>query len=305
MTEVLIDVIPVHAEGSKDLYPAGASGRRAYLLSRNIGTTPATFDPFPAPGTMRVYVVTGDTIYVGSSMQGKNYGTGSVTGTINLRAPNGNTYTSGTSTTVGLIANRTEELNGPDRGSMTAGYTPFYRVVAAAEAGIWEVDFVSMEATGSSGTNLPQHACPTSGDHLFDNDFAATYSWTGTGTTGQPVASGSAALILAWDISVGSTVTSGQLKTGRVYQNVVGLTLPNNYPPSGGFYGKYYILTNDGYAYRVNSNGLNGASWNFFSNNKGVVTGGTLTNAGYAGGTPTFKSQNSVGSTSQNTFDPR
>ena len=76
---------------------------------------------------------------------------------------------------------------------------------------------------------------------------------------------------------------------------------------SGGFYSTFYVLTNDGYAYKVNNHGINGASWSFFANNKGIVSGGTQlpgTN-GFTGGEPTYQSQNSIGSTTQNTHDPR
>jgi hypothetical protein len=79
-----------HAEGSKELTSNG--GARAFLLSSYTSTT--SF-PFPTLGTMKVYVKAGETIYVGSSAQGIN------SGTINLRAPDGSIYTSGTSTTVG------------------------------------------------------------------------------------------------------------------------------------------------------------------------------------------------------------
>ena len=39
----------LYAEGSRDLYPSGAQGYRAYLLS---STTDANFNPFSNPGRM-------------------------------------------------------------------------------------------------------------------------------------------------------------------------------------------------------------------------------------------------------------
>ncbi len=294
---LMLSVNTSFAEGSKDLYPSGATGRRAYLLSRLYTQTAAAFCPLPTAGTHKVWVQTGDTIYVGQSMQGKTIG--ALTGTINLRTPNGTTYTSGTSTTVGLIANRAEELNGPDRPGYTSGYTPFTRVVLAAEAGVWEIDFVSCEPAAGGGTNLTQAACP---GHLFDNDFPADTAWSGTGLGGQPIVTGSSALILAWDVSVGN---GGALKTGRVYTNILTRTLPNNYPTIGGVYSTLYVLTNDGYSYRIKENGLNGASWSIFSNDRGITTGGTSRGNGYSGGTPSYQSEDNSNLIPLSVTDPR
>src|ERR1700712_4653722 len=102
MACIFLLMLPIHnlfADGSKELSTNG--GYRAYLYSSNV---PNASFPFPTPGTMKVYVKAGETIYVGSSAQGKGLGT------INLRAPDGLIYSSGTSTTVGLIANRIQEL---------------------------------------------------------------------------------------------------------------------------------------------------------------------------------------------------
>ena len=117
------------ADGSKELNANG--GYRAYLLSSN---TPNLSFPFPTPGTMKVYVKAGETIYVGSSAQGVGKGT------INLIAPDGSTYTSGTSTTIGLIANRAQEVAGPMPNA--GGYTPFKQTVQTGQDGVWEIEFI-------------------------------------------------------------------------------------------------------------------------------------------------------------------
>ena len=70
------------AEGSKDLYKTGL-GKRAFLQSRAIGATPATYDLFPTPGTMKVYVISGEKLYLGSSAQGYD------AGQIKVRKPSG------------------------------------------------------------------------------------------------------------------------------------------------------------------------------------------------------------------------
>ena len=84
---------------------------------------------------MKVYVKAGETINVGSSAQG--FGSG----TINLRAPDGATYTSGSVITTGLINNRAQELAGPLPNA--GGYTPYTVKAAASQQGVWEIDFVS------------------------------------------------------------------------------------------------------------------------------------------------------------------
>jgi len=313
------------AEGSKDLYPSGmTTGRRAYLISRPLATDPAAYFPFPTPGTTRVYAKVGETIYAGFSQQGKSYNGMVAVANITMRAPNGNTYSSPTNSgnTTGLIANRTEELNGPDRGSITAGYTPFYRTVLSGEEGIWEVDFNAM-GTGTNFTKGPNY----SNDGKWVGEYNPDEAWFQPTSGGDPSTANnhSSALIAAWDVSVGSVSDRAILIPGRVFTTVLALCLPNNFPGagsamggtngsgttiisgSGGFYSTFYVLTNDGYAYKVNNHGINGASWSFFANNKGIVSGGTQlpgTN-GFTGGEPTYQSQNSIGSTTQNTHDPR
>ena len=87
--------VSVFAEGSKEISANG--GNRAFLIS-SPGSNPSY--PFPTLGTMKVYARVGEVIYVGSSAQG--FGSG----TINLRAPDGATYTSGSSVAAGKIFNR-------------------------------------------------------------------------------------------------------------------------------------------------------------------------------------------------------
>lgn len=84
------------AEGSKDLYPSGVQGNRAFLSS--MACTSCNFNPFATLGRQFVYAKSGETIYMGSSVQGVN------NGTIKVYAPNGAYYTSGGSTTIGKIA---------------------------------------------------------------------------------------------------------------------------------------------------------------------------------------------------------
>jgi gliding motility-associated-like protein/uncharacterized repeat protein (TIGR01451 family) len=216
------------AEGSKELSANG--GYRAYLFSSTTGNQ--SF-PFPTLGTMKVYVNAGETINVGSSVQGL------FSGTINLRAPDGSTYSSGSSATVGLIASRSQEAAGPLPN--TGGYTPFTVTVQTGQAGIWEVDFISETDGVDIGVN--PLAVPANAD------------WT------QP----NGIYISAFDVSVRNAANT-QFLTGRVFTNVFSGILGTF---NVGFNAILNILTKDGYRYTLNNNGQAGNGFTFFVNNKG------------------------------------
>ncbi|OCX53417.1 hypothetical protein BEL04_03710 [Mucilaginibacter sp. PPCGB 2223] len=250
---VLLNNTLCFAEGSKELTANG--GNRAYLYSSNTATP--SF-PFPTIGTVKVYVKVGETLNIGSSAQGIG------SGTINLRAPDGSTYTSGNSATVGLIANRAQELAGPLPN--TGGYTPYTRTVAAGQAGVWEVDFVS-----------PNNGTPSG---VQPNILPASAAWT------QPFAE----YIAAFDISVRDASNTSFL-TGRVYTNIFSGLLGAY---DIGFNAIVKILTKDGYQYTLNNNGQAGDGFAFFVNNKGFRD---------ATGAASYKSVDNV--TSPNVQDPR
>jgi gliding motility-associated-like protein/uncharacterized repeat protein (TIGR01451 family) len=231
-TVVLFPAQAIFAEGSKELN--ANHGGRAYLVS---GTTPSETINFPTNGTMKVYVKVGEVINVGSSAQGHG------AGTINLRAPNGGTFTSGNSITVGRIDDRAHEFAGPLPNAN--GYTPYQHPVVAGEEGVWEVDFIP-ENGGLNSQENPQ-AVPS------DNE------WT------QP----SGQYIAAFDVSVRNTANSAFL-TGRVYTNIFTGILGAF---DVGFNGIFHILTNDGYQYTLDNNGQAGNGFSFFANNKGFRKG--------------------------------
>ena len=222
-----------YAEGSKDLYPGGALGNRAYLMST---TTSSRSWPFPTLGTHYAYVKSGETIAAASSAQGNG------SGQIWLTAPNGTVYTTTVGvTTIGRILNRTQELAGP-----FTGYTPYTRVASAAEEGIWKIEFLPVISTSSLVFSAP--------------NIAADGSWAQNGSDNT---------ISAWDVSVSSAGTAATIIPGRVYATVMDMYVTS----SGNYYGKLYVQTNDGYTYKVNNNGQAGAGFVFFVNNKGITNG--------------------------------
>lgn len=231
------------AEGSKDLYPSGSAGGRAYLYSNtyngSTGSTLASW-PFKTAGAHYSYVKAGEVIHAASSAQGIG------NGKIILTAPDGSVYTSANNTT-GQISTRTAELAGPRLLGQAAGsnrYLTFNRTAAANQAGIWKIEFTPTGDVNSSATPSV-------------TSVAADASWT-QGTNSE--------LIAAWDISIES---SGAWSTGRTYSNVVNLHMSN---AQNGFYGQVYALTKDGYIYRVNNNGNNGVGFTFFVNNRGFIS---------------------------------
>ncbi|UPK68190.1 gliding motility-associated C-terminal domain-containing protein [Chitinophaga filiformis] len=247
-----------YAEGSKDLYPSGIAGGRAFLVSTTGTKTGWTLTNM---GVHYAYLKAGETLGAASSAQGIG------SGQIILTAPDGTVYTStaGT-TTVGQIANRTQELQGP-----WVGYTPFSQVVGAGQAGVWKIELVS--------TNPPANIAEGAGANV-----AADAAWT------QNTASSA---IAAWDISVRSA--GGTIIPGRVYTNVL-----NMFVDFGNYRGVIYVLTKDGYVYKVNNNGSSGIGFVAFVNNKGLTTNAT------DAGEPLYKSVAGTNrGTDFNVWDPR
>lgn len=220
------------ADGSRDLYPSGITGDRAFLRS---GTGTTSSWPFANEGTHYVYAKAGERITLASSAQ--NGGTGR----IRLFSPAGTLIVD--NTTDGQILNRTAELAGPQLVSQTGGnrYTPIYYPVS--QNGIYRVELVARAAADPS------------------TSVAADSNWTQASTN---------AGIAAWDVSVINTDNTGFVK-GRVFANILNLSNGTGNPNTSGFYGLVYVLTKDGYTYRVNNNGNNGLYFTFFVNNDGFV----------------------------------
>jgi len=247
----------VFAEGSKDLYPSGAQGNRAFLLC-NTNSVSLFSNPFKTTGTHYVYAKAGEIIAVASSAQGKGLGT------IILTTPTGTVYTSGNSN-VGLIPDRNRELAGPSGVGAPGGkYTPFTKTVLLDEAGIWKIDFITPLGPNGNATSL----APA--------DVLANDPWTqGSGNTNAD----NGDILAAWDVSVRTGTT---WLTGRVFTNVLTLYINGGFTQNTSFHVTNYILTQDGRAYRVKTNGNNGIGFTFFSNNNGFAVNGV----------PTYKSLN-------------
>ena len=278
----------VFAEGSKDLYPSGASGNRAFLMSTesSLGTADASW-PFRNYGVHYVYAKNGETISFASSAQG--YGQGS----IRLTSPTGTVTTTTIGNTTGRITSRTAELAGP-RGPNEAAnnnkYASNYQAVTTATAGVWKVEFIGVITNASGASTATQ--------------VGANANWT------QPSINSDGNLriyIAAWDISVRNSTDTGW-ENGRVYANILNLGIANDFTTSNagnnfsrGFTGKVYPYTKDGYTYQVDNNGSVGVYFTFFVNNKGFVTNNTAP----ATNLPIYKSLNTSSNLGTRVQDPR
>jgi len=244
------------ADGSKDLYPSGKAGIRAYLRS---GTGVNANYPFANNGVHYVYARAGESIGLASSAQGSG------SARIYLYAPDGTAVVNGS--TAGNIPNRTAELAGPKLPNGTGAantYTPVYYTVPAGKDGIYRVEFTARDNSTSSTT------------------LAANTNWTQSSNEA----------IMAWEISVAS---GSAFVKGRVYTTVLNLNNGNVSPNTQGFEGIFYVLTKDGYTYKVNNNGNNGMYFTFMVNNNGFLD---------TNGDPIYKSLNTTSNLGNQVHDP-
>ncbi|GAA3937383.1 tandem-95 repeat protein [Chitinophaga oryziterrae] len=177
-----------YADGSKDLYPSGATGDRAFLMSSTNAISAGW--PFTSLGTHYVFVNPGETVAAASSAQGIGQGQ------IRFTAPDGTVYTSTIGSATGQIADRAAELLGP-----VAGYTPFTQVAGSSQGGLWKVELLP---SGDLTQNTSNGAT-----------VAANANWTQNSTNA----------IAAWDISVISAASA--LIPGRVYATVMNMYVTN------------------------------------------------------------------------------
>ena len=248
---------PVRAEGSRDLFPsdAPANANRGNILWRGDsagGSKRRTL--------LRVFANQGEYILVGSSAVGVGsgnieiYDPGTVTGaagnesipsTANADFVCSSQRTgqpSGTGN--GFIANRTQELAGPqsiDGTGNTNGYTPCdYQ---APTTGIYYVAIY-----GPSGKNNNTDS-PNQG---VEPDISQVNTGTNQNTG-----------ISAWDVTVRDSVSSTTDLNGRLHTYFINMNLGAN---GRQLYSDLYPITIDGYRYQIDLNGLDPFGFRIFGN---------------------------------------
>ncbi|MBD1894608.1 DUF11 domain-containing protein [Coleofasciculus sp. FACHB-129] len=254
-----------YAEGSREL--TNNPGNRPFLEYRN-----ANFETtdIPRRTRIRVYANAGETIYLGSSAVGVG------DGEIQYRPPNSNAFTS-CGAGIGKIENRAQEEAGPLPVN-PQGYSPCTITAAqtsSAGDGIWEIDFVSPD--------------PQSDNNPYENSANApqiqnSYSWTATDQLND------VPWVLAWDVTVAN---GNQPIPGRAYANYFSLNLGAN---GRSLRSKAFVLTDEGYQYQIDLNGLDPFGFIFFANNKGFTAN--------PNGSPIYQSVPLIGSNVYNPDQP-
>lgn len=222
---------PANAEGSVNLTdPVTANdGFRPFLDTRT-----DTTGGIPRQTRIRVFVRPGETINLGSSANGVNQGL------IRYAPPAATTQTTCPTTgNLGRITSRQQELAGPLPN--VNGYEPCVVTVGPGQEGIWEIEFV-----GPNPNNL-----------LDPTPSLANEDWNGP----DP---GNASFIRAWDVTV-RNAAGGQIP-GRAYANYLPLNMGGNGSP---LTSDAFFLTEEGYQYRIDLNGIDPFGFIFFANNRG------------------------------------
>lgn len=251
---ILFCNICAQAEGSKDLYrryPDPVKGNRAFLVSRS----PDASNVFFNQAAHYVYVKDNEILAVASSAQGIK------DGFIRLKSPSGRVIETVVGTDIGKIPDRAAEVAGPG-----VGYTPF-EVNVGSDNGVWRVEFI------------PTRWSEERRDQNPDKDLVvrADADW---------VQQNNSYYIAAWDVSVRKQGNlANDWLSGRVYTNVLHLYISaaTLNQEEGAFYGQNYVLTKDGYIYKVDGNGSHGIDFQYFVNSSGILNGDNA---------PSYKSSN-------------
>ena len=180
---------------------------------------------------VKVFVNGGDTLLLASSANGVGQGQ------IRWVSPDGQAGVVPANT--GVIANRAAEVAGPQPAA--GGYAPARVPVPNGRGGVWEIHFVSPDST--NGDNPPE--TPVGG------------AWTQLGRVGY---------VCAFDVTVHSN--TGATVPGRAYVNQLAMNVGG---PNANLSSQFYILTRDGFRYRLDANGVQPFGFNLFSNNKGFT----------------------------------
>ncbi|MEB3827244.1 DUF7507 domain-containing protein [Phormidium sp. CCY1219] len=234
----LLNATSVRAEGSRELTANG--GYRPFLEFRN-----TSISGIPFRTTIKVYAEAGERIDLASSAFRTNGAD------IIARPPTGPAVSCDATTTAGdgVIANRAAEVAGPSTTSAAAdAYDPC--TIPVTETGVWEIDF---ESPNPGGTNDP-------------NPRPANSDW--------PAPNNNDPFVAAWDVTVRANDTSTVAIPGRAFSN--SLALNASFTFAGGFTiqpvnSQAFVLTEDGYRYQVNLNGIEPAGFFFFANKKGFI----------------------------------
>lgn len=233
---------PAHAEGSRELTASG--GLRPFLDYRVGGTGPQFFTfNIPRINRIKAFVRAGETLNLGSSAAGIG------AGEIRVFSPDGSSRTCGSGGLAqGRINSRAQELAG---SGAAGGFTPC--VINVNATGIWEVEFTSPN--------------PASVGNPFEpTGLPAAAAWEANPGAPAGQANG-VSWIAAWDVTVRDS--GGAALLGRVFANYLPLNIGTNAP--GALSSQVFILTREGFQYRIDLNGTDPFGFIFFANENGFL----------------------------------
>ncbi len=247
------------AAGSATLYPSGVAGTRANTEWR---TSTYGGGAVFRRTLLHAYATTGEYLLVGSTAIGTGsadimvWDPGLVTGTVGREVvPTTPSYSCAAQRTrtgiaaQGKIASRAQELAGPDTvpAGVPGGYTPCY--YQAPSTGIY-----SIAVTGPSG-----FSSDTDGQPATDISLSNPHNYDGTQLTS----------VAAWDVTVrGSLPDATTTRPGRLFTYLLSLYAGGNGHPVDIV---TYVVTPDGYRYKVDDRGMDPAGWIQYANRLGFL----------------------------------
>lgn len=257
-----------YAEGSRSLYPDNTTGFRANLEWRN-----STYGGMLLRRTLlKVYARQGEYIFLGSSAIDvpdapdngdiRVYDPGLVTGAIGKEnIPNAPSFSCVTqreqtrNRQQGRIASRLQEIRGPDTivdertaargGVVPEGFVPCY--YQAKKSGIYDVVFY-----GPTGDNADTQNPPTGSIADDPDNFTAAQDTN----------------VAAWDVTVRASLTSTTNLDGRLFSYYLAMFTGGNGRPVDSI---VYVVTTDGYRYRVNLRGMDPNGFVLYGNQVGFL----------------------------------
>ena len=249
----------VLAAGSGTLYPNGVSGTRANTEWR---TSTYGGGAVYRRTLLHAYATTGEYLLLGSTAIGTGasdvmvWNPGLVTGTVGLESvPATPSYSCAAQRSAssiaaqGKIVSRAQELAGPDTvpAGVPNGYTPCY--YQAPVTGIYSIAMV-----GPSG-----FSSDTDGQPATDIALTSPHDYDATQLTS----------IAAWDVTVRDDLADAtSTRPGRLFTYMLSLFAGGNGHPVDIV---TYVVTPDGYRYKVDDRGMDPAGWIQYANQLGFL----------------------------------
>jgi hypothetical protein len=256
---IVLSATSVLAAGSATLYPTGVAGTRANAEWR---TSTYGGGAVYRRTLLHAYATAGEYLLLGSTAIGVGasdimaWNPGLVTGTVGLEVvPATPSYSCDAQRSVsgipaqGKIVSRAEELAGPDTvpAGVLNGYTACY--YQAPTTGIYSIAMVGPSGFSSDVDGQPATDIALSSPHDYD----------GTQLTS----------IAAWDVTVRDSLNDAtSTRAGRLFTYMLSLFAGGNGHPVDIV---TYVVTPDGYRYKVDDRGMDPAGWIQYANELGFL----------------------------------